>query len=432
MSGHVRGGRAFLLAVCLTVLGGGGALGQTESEPETQAEEPSLCMAPDDADAAARAGRMVPIGDAGAFDEALGCVFPVEEMTDPFTGRMASWHTFDDVGLPGLITRARSAEIDLSRRDVRRIPRERGVATAGRLRPGPFWIICIEHDPIPADTGINLFTNLNDKPFDDSPLPPGILDSPLAGVDGGYTAFPGSPPRAFVTFFPDGGQYYEADGQRFPFATMSTPSQTYFLIPSDGLGSTFTPFIFADNAMHYIDLLTNGALPVNGTVDLFPSCGPAQEVVHVALTIGGRKASNSTNWASAAFPLPPTVADSVTETIAGTVPYRAGVSFRSADPGASDPRPQETVATLGVADGNLNVLFPSGLMAYGYHRTADVQFTPTGDPMLDALLGSAARVFDEYMVPIQVTDAEGPAQLPVQRTDACLPPGEQVFDLVGP
>jgi hypothetical protein len=202
--------------------------------------------------------------------------------------------------------------------------------------------------------------------------------------------------------------------------------QTSFLIPSDGVGTTITPFVFAEDALHYIDILPNGALPVRGVVPLFPGC-LSQQVVHLPLFIGGEPVSASTDWLTSCFP----VGESVTGAIASFLGEReslvVGISLYSFDPGAADPRPQKVYAKVSVRGEDLYVQFPSGLLEYGYHRDQGMLFDETGDLVLDAILGRAARSIDEYLVPVVVDASEGL----IQGLDACLEPGEQGQEPVG-
>jgi hypothetical protein len=416
---------AVLLAACVALASGGAVSAVTEPDPVGQ--EVRLCLPPD-AEGAPISQVLPTVNE--RFDPDYGCAFATEELPDPFSDRMLAWHSFPDVGLPGLVTGVHIAETDLSRSQLRSVAARPGVTAPSwanrtqrqllrRLRPGPYTIVMVHHDELGPDVGVNLFTNLDDRPSNDVPLPPGAPDLPLAGNDGGYSMFGGD--RLFVTDFRDGrGTYYEGDPGRFPVLASRARRQTSFLIPSDGVGTTVTPFVFADEALHYIDILPNGALPVRGVVPLFPGC-LSQEIIHRPLLIGGEPASASTDWLTSCFPVGESITSAIASSIGDRESLQVGVSLFSFDPDVTDRRPQKVYAEVSVGSENLYVRFPSGLLGYGYHRDLGMLFDATEDPVLDAVLGAAASSLDEYLVPVVVDASAGI----IQGRDACLEPGDQ-------
>jgi hypothetical protein len=447
MSIHVRRSLTATLAGCLVIAASGAASAQAEIEggsPSPDATrvpelaEVALCEMPElgepaggsvgpriasaAAPARGRAGRSVPIANADPFDPAVACTFPVVDVIDPFTGETREGFLFTDVGRPGLMEEVHMFPVELSRGEVRRITRQRGVATAGRLQPGTYTGVVIDHGRIPDDVGVNLLTNFDENPFDDTPAETRNPDSPLAGGDGMYSIFGDG--RAFVTDFP--GEFYAGNVRRNPFAAMRTGDQTTFLIPSDGHGTTVAPSIFERNAAHWIDILPNGALPVDGRVALFPGC-LAQHIVHLPLLIAEEPVSASTDWVTSCYPLGVNIVGLIQSNFVGPDPLRVGIDFESFDPGATEARPQGTYAEVWVDGPTLYVRFPSGLLQYGYHRVLGPSFDPTGDTFLDAVLRSVASTLDEYIVPVAVNESEGL----IQGLEECLPPGEQVRDPVG-
>ena len=356
MSTHVRRSLTVLLAACLVIAATGAASAQTEIEGGSPAPdatrtpglaEVALCQMPELGEPAGRvgpriasasgvagrrAGRTVPIVNADTFDPEFGCTFPVGEAMEPFTGEMRDGVLFGDVGLPGIVRDVRVFHLDLSRGDLRRITRQRGVETLGRLRPGSHVVVVVGHDRIPDDVGLNLFTDLDGRPFNDAPLAPNTPDLPLGGVQGGYSVFGD---RLFITDFTDGGEYYTGDPGEYPFAATGSQGETAFLIPRDGVGTTITPFVFADGSSHYIDVLPNGALPVDGRVPLWPEC-LSQEVRHQPLVLVDAPISASTDWVSACFPMSLNAMAVIRPFFDGSDSRRVPITFTSWDPGASE------------------------------------------------------------------------------------------------
>jgi hypothetical protein len=355
---------------------------------------------------ASRAGSDVPAMDTRVLAQldsvrpgSAGCRAPTSPSDNPFGDGTLDLFAISDAGGDGPldIERTRWGEVELTRAEARALDRDERIVVVGKrsnvLKAGRFQAVCVElaTEPVAGDS-IHIATDVKDDPFRRTPSAVTGPTGELANIRDVATLYVDEAGPRLLSTDLSTGQWYTGKGR---YGALLDGRDACFLFPRNQLGKDFRPVTFRSGDAGGYDSSGLGSAPgllaTSGRFGWIDDC-IEQLLTHEPLVLEDVQVSFSTDWVTFCFGASESDLDEIDDFIRDVGDTdgvaRAMIRFTLREDGQENE--QERPLALWVEDDRIYLSFPVGLKAYGFHALRGVEISPTGDDILDDILGEAA------------------------------------------
>lgn len=346
----------------------------------------------------------------------LGCQVPIQDVVEPFTGTTRSAFSIDDASGDGVLDllSVAWAPLSLTRAQAESIREDPAFVSSGRrdraAREGSFLYFRLVYSGAAEGAGLHLATDRDGRSTNDSPSSLARPDSPLAGRQLVLSWFPAT--RKALSSNLAMGDFYRAS---LPFLVFDDGAAAHLLVPGARVGSHFSAASFTPEAgWDRVDAAYRGSLPVDGRVEVVVICAEGHALrtglLVERLSMDGQIFQGLTlplhRNVRAVIRIPPDTTDHIRRALAlGGEAISLPISVNVDEQGTLS-RQRGSASLLLIGEDALGLIHDVGLTQQGFHVIVGIDFDPSGDALIDALLAriSAALVRDTPPARIQKRD----------------------------
>lgn len=346
----------------------------------------------------------------------LGCQVPTQDVVEPFTGSTRSAFSIDDASGDGVLDllSVAWAPLSLTRAQAESIREDPAFVAAGRperaAREGSFLYFRLVYSGAAEGAGLHLGTDRDGRSTNDPPSSLARPDSPLAGRQLVLSWFPAT--RQALSSNLATGKFYRAS---LPFLVFDDGAAAHLLVPRARVGSHFSVASFTSEAgWDRVDAAYRGSLPVDGRVEIVVVCAEGHSLrtglLVERLSMDGQVFQGLTlplhRSVRAVIRIPPNMADHIRQALGlGGVAISLPISVNVDEQGTLS-RQRASASLQLIGEDALGLTHEVGLTQQGFHVIMGIDFDPTGDALIDALLAriSTALVRDTPPARIQKRD----------------------------